>query len=92
MAKRYIDAERMPNDSFWEGLNDKEKAKVLQWLLQSPTVDVVEIDEMLDWCRTKLSKAQKDWEICSSDKRLEGYEKAMKSVMSYLRNKKGNIK
>ena len=40
---RYIDAERMPNDSFWEGLNDKEKAKVLQWLLQSPTADVEEV-------------------------------------------------
>ena len=40
---RYIDAERMPNDSFWEGLTDKEKAKVLQWLLQSPTADVVEV-------------------------------------------------
>ena len=33
----------MPNDSFWEGLTDKEKAKVLQWLLQSPTADVVEV-------------------------------------------------
>ena len=40
---RYIDAERMPNDCFWEGLTDKEKTKVLQWLLQSPTADVVEV-------------------------------------------------
>lgn len=40
---RYIDAERMPNDSFFKELTYKEKAKVIQWLLQSPTVDVVEV-------------------------------------------------
>jgi phage terminase large subunit-like protein len=43
MMARYINAEKMPNDCFWEGLTDKEKTKVLQWLLQSPTADVVEV-------------------------------------------------
>lgn len=40
---RYIDAERMPSDKFWEDLTDKEKAKVLAYLLASPTVDVEEV-------------------------------------------------
>lgn len=47
-----------------------------------------EIDEMLDWCKKKMKQANSDWEICSSYKRLEGYEKAMLSVMSYLHSKK----
>ena len=42
MAK-YIDAEKIPNDSFFNGLTDKEKAKVLQWFLQAPTADVAEV-------------------------------------------------
>ncbi len=37
---RYIDVERIPNDSFWESMTPKEKAKVLQWFLQTPTADV----------------------------------------------------
>ena len=40
---RYIDAEIMPKDSFFEELTYKEKAKVIQWLLQSPTADVVPV-------------------------------------------------
>ncbi len=40
---RYIDAERVPNDKFWEDLTDKEKAKVLSWFLQAPTADVIEV-------------------------------------------------
>ena len=40
---RYVDAERMPNDKFWEDLTDKEKAKVLAYLLASPSVDVEEV-------------------------------------------------
>ena len=40
---KYINAERMPSDKFWEDLTDKEKAKVLNYLLSSPTVDVEEI-------------------------------------------------
>lgn len=40
---RYINAERMPSDKFWEDLTDKEKSKVLNYLLASPTVDVEEI-------------------------------------------------
>ena len=37
---RYIDAEVMPKDKFWGDLTDREKAKVLQWLIQAPTADV----------------------------------------------------
>lgn len=40
---RLIDAERMPNDKFWQGLTDIEKAKVLQWFVSAPTVDAVEV-------------------------------------------------
>lgn len=40
---RYIDVEKIPNDSFWEGMTPKEKAKVLQWFLQTPAADVVEV-------------------------------------------------
>lgn len=40
---RYIDAERVPTDKFWEGMTDKEKAKVLAWFLSAPTVDVVKV-------------------------------------------------
>ena len=40
---RYIDAEIMPSDKFWEDLTDKEKAKVLAYLLVSPTADVEEV-------------------------------------------------
>lgn len=40
---RLIDAERMPNDEFFKGLTDIEKAKVLQWFVSAPTVDAVEV-------------------------------------------------
>lgn len=40
---RYIDAERMPNDAFWEGLTDTEKAKVISWMLQAPAADVAPV-------------------------------------------------
>lgn len=40
---RYIDVGRIPNDSFWEGMTSKEKAKVLSWFLQAPTANVVEV-------------------------------------------------
>ena len=41
--KRLIDATIMPHGQFWEGLTDKEKAKVLAYLVMSPTVDAVEV-------------------------------------------------
>ena len=41
--KRLIDANIMPHGQFWEGLTDKEKAKVLAYLVMSPTVDAVEV-------------------------------------------------
>jgi hypothetical protein len=40
---RLIDAERIPNDEFFKGLTDVEKAKVLQWFVSAPTVDAVEV-------------------------------------------------
>lgn len=36
---RLIDAEKMPNDEFFKGMTDIEKAKVLQWFVSAPTVD-----------------------------------------------------
>lgn len=41
-SPRYIDASKLPNDKFWDGMTDKEKAKVLSWFLSAPTADVVE--------------------------------------------------
>lgn len=48
---------------------------------------VEELNEMIDWCRNKLANEKKN--PCGlSGKRLEGYEQAIKSVMSYLHSKK----
>ena len=44
-----------------------------------------EIDEMIDWCRKKLTNKN---QTGLSGKRLEGYETAIKAVMSYLHSKK----
>lgn len=38
---RYIDAEIMPHGELWEKLTDTEKINVLNYLLSSPSVDVV---------------------------------------------------
>jgi hypothetical protein len=46
---RYIDAEKMPNDEFWDDLSDREKAKVLQYLIGMPTADVVPTSEADKW-------------------------------------------
>lgn len=45
---RLIDAERMPNDEFFDGLSDIEKAKVIQWMISAPTVDAVEVVRCAD--------------------------------------------
>lgn len=55
MMPRYIDAERMPSDKFWEDLTDKEKAKVLAYLLTSPTVDVEEVRHG-EWIKQHVSQ------------------------------------
>ena len=47
-----------------------------------------EIDEIIAWCKDKLKK-EKSNPYNLSAKRMEGYEKAMHSVMSYLHSKKG---
>ena len=48
---------------------------------------ISELDEMVDWCRRKLS-VEKSKPYGSNGKRMEGYEEAMKSVMSYLHSMK----
>lgn len=40
---RLIDADRVPNDGFFKGMADVEKAKVLQWFISAPTVDAVKV-------------------------------------------------
>lgn len=45
-----------------------------------------ELDEMINWCRSKLSIKKKDFFYNS--KRKEGYEEAMLNVMSYLNSLK----
>lgn len=79
---RYIDAERMPNDAFWEGLTDTEKAKVISWMLQAPAADVApraevareifaeiekEIERMVEWRQGKITVEKIRW---SPDKEI----------------------
>ena len=44
-----------------------------------------ELNEMIDWCRKKISNLPYNY----SGKRKEGYKDAMLQVMSYLHSKKG---
>ena len=44
-----------------------------------------ELNEMIDWCRKKMSNLPLNF----TGKRKEGYEEAMLQVMSYLHSKKG---
>ena len=46
-----------------------------------------ELNEMIVWCKNKLSK-EKQSSFGLTGKRLEGFEQAMLSVMSYLHSKK----
>lgn len=46
-----------------------------------------ELNEMIDWCRKKLA-AERSNPFGLGGKRLEGYDQAMKAVMSYLHSKK----
>ena len=46
-----------------------------------------ELDNIIDWCRQKLAQEKKN-PFGLTGKRLEGYEQAMLSVMSYLHSKK----
>lgn len=47
-----------------------------------------DIDNMIDWCRKKM-REEKTEPYGLRGKRLEGYEQAMKAVMSYLHGLKG---
>lgn len=50
-------------------------------------MDVKDLNQMIDWCRKKiLQEKKKPYGL--SGKRLEGYERAMHAVMSYLHNLK----
>jgi hypothetical protein len=49
-----------------------------------------ELDCIIDWCRTKMKNEKKNLYGCSG-KRLEGYEKAMLAVMSYLHGLKEDV-
>lgn len=46
-----------------------------------------ELNDMIDWCRWKLANEKKN-PFGLGGKRLDGYEQAMKQVMSYLHSKK----
>lgn len=46
-----------------------------------------ELDYIIDWCRTKLANEKKN-PYGLNGKRLEGYEQAMLTVMSYLHSRK----
>ena len=48
-----------------------------------------ELNEIIDWCRKKLKKKKKN-PYGLNGKRIEGYEQAMKVVMSYLHSRKGS--
>ena len=50
--------------------------------------DFVSVTELIQWCGYKVKTAQKDWSICSSNNRLDGYERAMRAVASYLHSRK----
>ena len=48
-----------------------------------------ELIEMIDWCRKKLkNEKEKPLGLRLTSKELNGYEQAMKAVMSYLHSKK----
>lgn len=48
------------------------------------------LDKAIDWCRQKL-KQEKSSRYNFTGKRLEGYESAMLSVMSYLHSEKVKV-
>lgn len=47
-----------------------------------------ELNKMIEWCRKKIEE-EKRKPYGLSGKRLEGYDTAMKAVMSYLHSLKG---
>ena len=46
-----------------------------------------ELNEMINWCRTKLANEKKN-PYGLTGKRMEEYEQAIKAVMSYLHSMK----
>lgn len=49
-----------------------------------------DLDEIIDWCRKKPINEKKN-PYGLTGKRMEGYEQAMKIVMSYLHSRKEGI-
>lgn len=47
-----------------------------------------ELNEIIYWCRKKLDNEKRN-PYGLTGKRMEGYEQAMKAVMSYLHSRKG---
>ena len=47
-----------------------------------------DLDNMIDWCRKKML-AERSEPYGLRGKRLEGYDQAMKAVMSYIHGLKG---
>lgn len=53
-----------------------------------------ELNEIIYWCRKKLDNEKRNPYGLNglTGKRMEGYEQAMKAVMSYLHSRKGDEK
>lgn len=49
-------------------------------------MSIEELDMIIDWCRKKM--ADEKWTRSLNSKTLDGYEIAMKAVMSYLHSLK----
>lgn len=52
-------------------------------------MDDKKLDELIDWCRQKLAYQKRQF---SSDKYKQGYEDAMKAVMSKLHSEKASTR
>lgn len=48
-----------------------------------------ELNEIIYWCKKKLDNEKRN-PYGLTGKRMEGYEQAMKAVMSYLHSRKGS--
>lgn len=72
---RCVDADVMPNDSFFKGLSDIEKQKVIQWIVQAPTIDVVpreHLHELVKVAQDNIDSANKRaTELTIANRKLE---------------------
>jgi hypothetical protein len=65
---------------------------IKQDLLELPVYDVIDIEDVIAFCRAKEATAKTSWEVCSSNEKMAGYELALNTVVSYLntQRKKNN--